>query len=75
MPSRAVLPVQQCRVLRHAVIPHDHGPLLPPDPHLEIGPEADVVVQEFQDGVALFLLQPDDIAGDWGRELVLGRVE
>jgi len=64
VPPLSVLPVQQCRVLRDAVIPDHHGALLPFYASLEVGTEADVLVQELQDSVTLLFLQADDFAGN-----------
>lgn len=64
MPSLAVPPVYQSRVLRHTVVPHDHCALLPLNAHVEIGAIGDVVVKELEQIVRFFLLQADDITRD-----------
>lgn len=62
MSSLPVLPVQQCRVLRHAIVPYHDGAFLPLHPCVEVGACGDVVVQELEDGLALFSLETDDVA-------------
>ena len=64
VPPLAVLPVHQRRVLRHPVVPHDDGALLPLDSGLEVGALAQVLVQEGEQGIRFFLLQADNIACD-----------
>jgi hypothetical protein len=64
VPPLPVLPVDERRVLRHAVVPHHHGPLLPLDARLEVGAVREVVVQELEDCVRLLLFEADDVAGD-----------
>lgn len=59
-----VLPVDQRRVLRDAVVPHHDRALLPLDARLEVGAVREVVVQELEQRVRLFLLEADDVAGD-----------
>lgn len=56
MPPLPALPVHQRRVLRHAVVPHDDGVLLPLHARVEVGAPGDVLVEEIQDRVRLFLL-------------------
>lgn len=67
MPPLPVLPVDQRRVLRDAVVPDDNGALLPLDAGLEVGAEGEVVVQEFEQRVGFFFLEADNVAGDFGR--------
>lgn len=55
VPALATLPVDQRRVLRHAVVPHNHGLLLPLDTGLEVSTESKMVVQELQERVRLLL--------------------
>lgn len=64
MPALSVLPVNQRRVLSDSVIPHDHSPFGPLDAGLEVSAIGKMVVQELEDGVRLFLLEPDNVAGD-----------
>lgn len=64
MPPLAVLPVNQRRVLRDAVVPDHDGAGLPLDARLEVGAVREVVVQELEEGVRLLLLEADDVAGD-----------
>ena len=52
-------------MLRHAVVPHHHGALPPLHTGLEIGTVRQVVVQELEKRVGLFLLQADDVPGNW----------
>lgn len=42
------------------VVPHHHGSFLPLDPNLHIGTKRDVVVEEVEQVVALFLLESND---------------
>jgi hypothetical protein len=65
MPPLPVLPIHQGRVLRHTIIPNDHRPLFPLDTGLEVGAEGQVVVEELENGVGLFLFQTYDVAGDF----------
>jgi len=67
VPPLPILPVHQSRVLRHPVVPDHDGPFFPLDPSLEVGAVREVVVQELEEGVGLFLLEADDLAGDCGR--------
>lgn len=64
MPPLPVLPVNQRRVLRHAIVPHHHRPLLPLDARLEVRAVREVVVQELEDRIRLLLLEPDNVAGN-----------
>ena len=59
-----VLPVDEGRVLRDAVVPHDDGALLPLDTRLEVAAKGEVVVQELEQRVRLFLLQAYNVARD-----------
>lgn len=68
MPPVAALPVDEGRVLRDAVVPDHHGALLPLDAGLEVGAPRQVLVEELEEGVRLFVLQADDGPGDCGEE-------
>ncbi|KAK1244338.1 hypothetical protein MKX07_003137 [Trichoderma sp. CBMAI-0711] len=46
-----VVPVYQSAVLGHSVVPHNDGPVLPPDAGLEVGSLGQMSVQEVEDGV------------------------
>jgi hypothetical protein len=59
-----VLPVDERRVLRDAVVPHDDGALLPLDARLEVAAKREVVVQELEQRVRLFLFQAYNVARD-----------
>lgn len=52
------VPVNQRRMLRDAVVPNHDGALLPLDAGLEVGAPSDVLIQELEDDVRLFLLRP-----------------
>jgi hypothetical protein len=69
VPPLSALPVHQRRMTRLAVIPNNDRSFLPLDTRLEVGAVGDVVVQKFEQCIALFLLQPDDIASDWREDL------
>lgn len=58
------LPVYQGCVLNESVIPDDDGALLPLDTNMEIGTPSDVLVQEIEDGVGLFLFEANDFASN-----------
>jgi hypothetical protein len=64
MPSLARLPVDKGSVLNGSVVPDDDGLLLPLDAGVEVGAPGDVLVEEVEDGVGLFLLEADNVAGD-----------
>jgi len=64
MPSLAILPVQDRRVGSHSIVPADHRALLPLHACLEISAEGYMVVEEFQQVIALFLLQSNDPSGE-----------
>ncbi len=51
-------------MLRHPVVPNDNGALLPLHPRVEVSSEGEMVVQEFENRIGLFLLKADDITGD-----------
>lgn len=48
------------RVRRHPVVPQRHRALLPLDAHLQVLGVRDVLEQQFQEGVRLFVLEADD---------------
>lgn len=58
------LPINQGRVLSHSVVPHNDCALLPLDPGLEVSAVRQVVIQELQKRIRLFLLQANDFSGD-----------
>lgn len=60
----AVLPVDDGTVLRDAVVPDDDGAFLPLDAGLEVGAVREMVIQELENGIRLFLLEPNDFTGD-----------
>ena len=64
MSASASVPVQKRRVGDHPVIPDDDGALGPAQAHLEVGAVGDVVVEEFEQRIRLFLLVSDNVAGD-----------
>jgi len=64
MAALPVRPVDQRRVLRYTVVPDDDGALLPLDARLEVGAIREVVVQELEDRVRLFLFEAYNVAGD-----------
>lgn len=70
MPSLAILPVQDRRVGSHSIVPADHRALLPLHACLEISAEGYMVVEEFQQVIALFLLQSNDPSGELQYALV-----
>lgn len=65
MPSLPILPVHQGRVLSHSVVPYNNCALLPLDPSLEVSAIGQVVVQELQERIRLFLLQAYDFSGNY----------
>lgn len=64
MAACAVAPVSQSRVDGPPVIPHDDGAGGPLYAGLEIDSGGDVVIEEVEDGVRLFLLETDNVASD-----------
>lgn len=64
VPPRTVVPVEQRRVLRDAVVPDDDGAGLPADADVEVGAEGDVVVEELEQRVGLLLLEALDLTRD-----------
>jgi hypothetical protein len=64
MPSGSVSPVNQRRMLSDAVIPHYNGAFLPPDSSMEVRAPRKVLVQELEQRVGLFLLEPFDLSGN-----------
>lgn len=64
MPPGAGAPIRKGRMLRYPVVPNDNGAFLPLHPRVEVGSEGEVVVQEFENRIGLFLLEADDITGD-----------
>lgn len=46
----------------HSVVPDHHGLRLPPDPALQVLRERYVVVEEFEQVIAFFLLKANDIS-------------
>ena len=65
MSALAAGPIDECRMLCHAVVPYYDGAGLPLDTGMEVGTEGDVVIQELEQRVRFFLLQTDDFAGDY----------
>ena len=65
VPSRAVIPVHQRRVLRHAIVPHDYGARRPLDTDMEVGPDRDVVVQDLEEPIRFLLLETLNLSRDW----------
>jgi hypothetical protein len=59
--TRAVLPIDQCRVGSDTVVPNDNSVRLPFDPAVQILAVRQMVVQEFQQHIGLLLLEADDI--------------
>ena len=51
-------------MLRDAVVPNHDGAGLPLDAGLEVSALGEVGVEEVEEGVGLFLLEADDLAGD-----------
>lgn len=51
-------------MLSNAVIPNNDSALLPLDTDVEVGPIGNVVIQEFEQRIRLFLLQTFDISRD-----------
>ena len=64
MPPLPARPVNQRRVLRHAVIPDHNGARCPLDARLEVCSVREVVVQKLEERVGLFFLEADDVASD-----------
>lgn len=52
-------------MLCNTIVPNDDGALLPLDPRLEVGSVGEVVVEEFEQGVRLLLLETNNVAGNW----------
>lgn len=65
MSPLAALPVDEGTVLCDPVVPDDDRAGLPPDAGLEVGAVREVVVEEFEQRVGLFLFQADNVASDW----------
>lgn len=69
MSPTPILPIQNCRVRSRTIIPHDHRPLFPFDPHLHICAERNVLVEEIEQVVGFFFFEIDDATGledRWG---------
>ncbi len=64
VPALSILPVDQGGVLRNPVVPDDNGARLPPNSRVEVGAERDVLIQELENGIRLFLLEPNNITSD-----------
>ena len=62
MPPFTVLPINLCTVRCHTIVPHDHSPRRPLDPALQILAQCNMIVQELEQVLALFLLEADDVA-------------
>lgn len=65
MAPLTILPVDEGRVLGHAVVPDDNGALLPLDTGLEVGSIGQMVVEELEDGVRFLLLHAYNFTGDY----------
>jgi len=66
MASFAADPVEYSRMTGYAIIPSNDGLWMPFDSSLEVGPEANVVVQELQQCIAFFLFVPNNVSSKLG---------
>lgn len=64
MPPLPILPIKNRSVRRDSVVPNDNSALLPLHSALQIRRQSDVVVQELEKVIALFLLEADDPTGE-----------
>lgn len=64
MASLAVTPIDGGRMRSNAIVPDYDGLWYPFDSDLEVLAQRDMVVQEVQEVVTLFLLIPDDMASE-----------
>lgn len=64
--SGTILPVDNSRMTSHSVVPDHHGAFLPLHATLQILGQSDVVVQKFEEVIALFLFEADDVSRELG---------
>ena len=64
MTPLAGFPIDQGRVLRESIIPYHDRPKRPFDSGMEVGAVGDVFVEELEDRIRLFLLEPYNIPSD-----------
>lgn len=64
MSPLAVLPIHKSTVLGDSVVPDNNSLVLPLDACLEVGSQCQMVVQELEKGVGLFLLQANNVTSD-----------
>lgn len=67
MPTLPILPVNERSVASDSVVPDDDSALGPLHTRLEVCSKSDVVVEEFQEEIGLFLFESDDVTGDFGK--------
>jgi hypothetical protein len=65
VPPLATLPINECRMQSHAIVPHYNCFFSPFHPCLKIGPVSNVVVEESEQRIAFFLFITDNVSGDW----------
>lgn len=68
MPSLATLPVNNCTVLGDTIIPNNNSTGFPANASLDVCAVRQVVIQELENRVGLFLLQADNVTGNWARQ-------
>lgn len=59
---RAIVPVDQGRMSRNSVVPNNNGVRLPSHSAVQILAVRQMIIQEFQEIVAFFLLEADNVS-------------